>query len=166
MSLITVSHRKASTSPRPAHVSCSQAVSCRDRNVGYVALDEAYCGACEKDEPEGDGGAYCGRASRGGLDIVCDADAGWRTAGTCATTCRSARSNAPPPPGHSRDSVALWQVSWFDRRKWCAQYHDDFEHVSAHCDCGNNPVNTSVHVHILIRLRAELHAATAKATEV
>lgn len=20
-----------------------------------------------------------------------------------------------PPPGHSRDSVALWQVSWFDR---------------------------------------------------
>lgn len=57
-SLITVSHRKASTSPRPAHDSCSQAVSCSDKKTGYVALGETYCGGCEKDESEEAGDAY------------------------------------------------------------------------------------------------------------
>lgn len=38
----TMSHLNASRSPRPAQDSCSQAVSCRDRNEGYAEREEAY----------------------------------------------------------------------------------------------------------------------------
>ena len=41
-SLKTMSHLNASISPRPVHDSCSQAVSCRDRNEGYDEREEAY----------------------------------------------------------------------------------------------------------------------------
>lgn len=64
-----MSHRNASTRPRPAHDNCSQAVCRKDRNAGYEDLKEVCCGAGIN--PEGVDG-YCGCGCLGSLDIVYD----------------------------------------------------------------------------------------------